>query len=219
MGDCASPSDRPSHLNAGGWETSATVARMAGHRRLLGVLAASVLLIAAVLLPTGADAPEALAIQVDVRADDAAPDFRAVLADVLTDPRGWAAAGAQFDLVDESLYRIGVAASGDMSAACAPYDSASKFACRPGTVGMINAELWETPPQWWPGDLEGYRRHAVNHELGHLLGIRAHPPCPGLGQPLPVMALPPRDTTECRSEGWPTPREADSLRQALAATS
>lgn len=187
--------------------------------RLVGLLSAASLLGAVMWLPTGSAAPQGLPVQVDVHAVEAAGDFDAVLAEVLDDARGWGAAGAQFDLVDDSLYRIGVAASGDMATACAPYRLASKLACRPGTVGMINAELWQTPPEWWPGDRDAYRRYAVNHELGHLLGIRAHPPCPGPGQALPVMALPPRDTTECDADGWPTAREVDGLRQAFAATS
>ena len=36
------------------------------------------------------------------------------------------------------------------------------------------------------GDLDAYRSYAVNHEVGHALGMR-HQPCPASGAPAPVM--------------------------------
>jgi hypothetical protein len=35
-------------------------------------------------------------------------------------------------------------------------------------------------------DLDGYRTYAVNHEVGHALGMR-HEPCSAAGAPAPVM--------------------------------
>lgn len=70
-------------------------------------------------------------------------------------------------------------------------------------VAMVTIGWWTTPPPWWGGDVERWRRRAVNHEIGHLLGLRGHPPCPGPDRPLPVMALPPRESTPCTPAEWP----------------
>ena len=51
---------------------------------------------------------------------------------------------------------------------------------------FINDARWVRGAMSFNGDIESYRSYAVNHEVGHALGMR-HEPCPGTGQPAPVM--------------------------------
>ena len=51
---------------------------------------------------------------------------------------------------------------------------------------LINDARWVRGAMSFNGDLTGYRSYAVNHEVGHALGMR-HQPCPAGGAPAPVM--------------------------------
>ena len=51
---------------------------------------------------------------------------------------------------------------------------------------MINDARWVRGAMAYDGDLDAYRAYAINHEVGHALGIR-HEPCPASGAPAPVM--------------------------------
>lgn len=146
----------------------------------------------------------------------AAAELRAVVAQVLADPRGWSAAGVTIELGEGGVERLGLAGSADMAQACAPWGTTGKYGCRPGPVAMINVERWATPPEWWTGTPEAYRVHAVNHELGHIIGLRGHPGCPGDGAALPVMALPSREEVDCTMGGWPTEADLHLARSLLA---
>lgn len=144
-----------------------------------------------------------LQIQLDVPEGTPVAELAAVVEEVATDPRGWGAHGVVVEVVEAADRRLGLATSAGMAAACAPWGTTGKYGCRTGPVAMVNLGWWTTPPPWWGGDVEGWRRRAVNHEIGHLLGLRGHPPCPGPDRPLPVMALPPRESTPCTPAEWP----------------
>ena len=188
-----------------------------------GALAAAVVVAVAIGMPgvAGPDAHDGpdvldgdtLVVEVQLEAADAAglEELVAVVADVSQDPRGWSAAGVVVVVAESAANRLGLAASSDMAEACAPWRPAGKYGCLPGRVGMINTGWWDAPPSWWEGSRESYRRRAVNHELGHFLGLRGHPPCGGPGAPLPVMALPPREGTDCAPHEWPVPADLAAL--------
>lgn len=120
------------------------------------------------------------------------------------------------ELGEGGVERLGLAGSAEMAAACAPWWTTGKYGCRPGPVAMINTERWASAPEWWTGTLEEYRTHAVNHELGHMIGLRGHPACPGDGTALPVMALPSREEVGCTMSGWPTEADLHLARSLLA---
>lgn len=81
----------------------------------------------------------------------------------------------------------------DTTAICARFglDTAGVVSCRGGRNVVINELRWRTGTNgttqgstaYSPAD---YQALVINHEVGHALG-HAHVPCPGAGQPAPVM--------------------------------
>lgn len=114
--------------------------------------------------------------------------FAATVDAALADPRGWTASGdIAFRRVDvaEPDVRIRLTAAETARATCGyalPYDTS----CYANGVVYVSAARWFRGAQSFAGDLEGYRKYLINHEIGHFLG-RGHEPCPADGAPAPVM--------------------------------
>ncbi|MEO7836279.1 MAG: DUF3152 domain-containing protein, partial [Acidimicrobiales bacterium] len=71
-------------------------------------------------------------------------------------------------------------------------------------VVALNADRWRTATPKWTGDLDSFRRMLVNHEVGHLLGMRhPKPQCPGLGRVAPLMNQQSTELNGCRPNPWP----------------
>jgi hypothetical protein len=133
---------------------------------------------------------------------------------VLADQRGWTARGrwafqrtgsgpidfvvrlASPDTVDEICGKYGVKTDGEVS-------------CRGAENVVINLRRWLLAIPSYNGDLTMYRHTVVNHEVGHFLGFE-HLPCPGAGQPMPVMGTPYFGLHGCRPNGWPYPDAVDA---------
>lgn len=154
--------------------------------------------------------------------------FAAVVDQTLADPRGWTASGGiAFRRVDVAQpdVRIRLTATETARATCGfslPYDTS----CYVGGVVYVSAARWFRGAQSFGGDLDGYRKYVINHEIGHFLG-RGHEPCPADGAPAPVMmqqtfsvsndalaeltaATPqglaiPKDGRTCTANPWPNP--------------
>ncbi|SEQ93411.1 Protein of unknown function [Lentzea xinjiangensis] len=154
--------------------------------------------------------------------------FAAAVDAALADPRGWTASGeVAFRRVDveEPDVRIRLTATGTARAICGfdlPYDTS----CYAGGVVYVSAPRWFRGAQSFAGDLEGYRRYLINHEIGHFLG-HGHEACPADGAPAPVMMQQtfsvsndrlaeitapspqgftvPRDGKTCVANPWPHP--------------
>lgn len=136
--------------------------------------------------------------------DGATADAADVIADVLTDPRGWSRAGFAFVLADDGPYRIVVAEGDEVDRLCAPYDTDGTYSCQNGPVVALNADRWREATPQWPADLAGYRTMLVNHEVGHLLHLHHPlPQCPGPGLPGPVMAQQSTSLGDCLPNPWP----------------
>jgi hypothetical protein len=123
-----------------------------------------------------------------------APSFAADVDAILADPRGWTGLGdVSFRRVDgtdaEPDVRIGLTSPGtsrrpDLCGFAIPYDSSCYLRKRHRVV--VNLARWLRGAHSFDGDLAGYHRYAINHEVGHALG-HPHVGCPAPGAPAPVM--------------------------------
>jgi hypothetical protein len=131
------------------------------------------------------------------------PGWEDVVRATLFDARGWGRAGFRF-VEGGGPYRIVLAEPDEAEALCRPYDVFRKYSCQLGPVVVLNASRWRDATPQWTGDLASYRQMLVNHEVGHLLGMK-HPKvqCPAAGRPAPVMAQQSTELRGCLPNPWP----------------
>lgn len=140
---------------------------------------------------TGTTAATGIAYTVEVedgvvlpRGDDS---FAAVVDHALRHPRGWSTRYA-FRRVDGDArpdLRIRLTSQQTARRLCGfemPYDTS----CRRGPEVLLSSARWFRGAHAFGRDLRGYRTYAVNHEVGHFLGL-GHEVCPRDGGPAPVM--------------------------------
>jgi hypothetical protein len=133
---------------------------------------------------------------VEVEDGTATPDqeaaFAAEVDATLADPRSWIGGGemslSRIDTGDPD-FRISLTSqltirSGDHCG----FDVPLEASCFNGWADrvMINDARWVRGALSYGTDIASYRAYAINHEVGHALG-NGHQPCPGSGQPAPVM--------------------------------
>jgi hypothetical protein len=142
---------------------------------------------------------------------DAAVFAQAVEA-TLGDQRSWGNGGRM------SFQRVGVAEAtarqyefkvtlvspGNMERYCPGVGTGGYTSCRYGERAVINLARWATAVPDYQGDVATYRQYVVNHEVGHALG-QGHEPCPGAGQPAPVMQQQTLGLEGCTKNAWPYP--------------
>jgi hypothetical protein len=118
--------------------------------------------------------------------------FAAAVDATLVDPRSWIGGGRvtlqRVDSGDPS-FRISLTSqmtirSPDLCGWDIPLE-ASCFNRGAGRV-LINDARWVRGAVAYGADIDSYRSYAVNHEVGHALGL-SHLPCPVNGGPAPVM--------------------------------
>ena len=123
---------------------------------------------------------------------------------VLADDRGWTALmpAALQRVPADPVFRILIATPETADALCAPLDTGGRLSCRNGANVVLNAWRWVNGAQAYDGNLLGYRRYMVNHEVGHALG-NAHASCPEAGATAPVMLQQTKGLDGCRPNPWP----------------
>jgi hypothetical protein len=104
-------------------------------------------------------------------------------------PQGWTREPVAFQRVDSGDVNmvVRVAMPDTVDRMCAPMETNGEVSCRNGDDVVLNAARWKDGVTAYAGDLDRYRIVLVNHEVGHRIGHHGHPPCPGQGQPAPVM--------------------------------
>ena len=147
--------------------------------------------------------------RVERRTTDAATaEFDAIVNATLADARGWAGAHYAFVPADDAPYRIVLAEGDEVDQLCLPYDTYGKYSCQNGPVVALNADRWRNATPKWTSDLASYRVMVINHEVGHLLGMKhPRPQCPRAGVPAPIMNQQSTELNGCTANPWPLPSE------------
>jgi hypothetical protein len=136
--------------------------------------------------------------------------FAAAVEATLGDPRSWGSGGRMaFQRVDATApgaydFRVTLVSPGSMERYCPGVGTGGYTSCRYGERAVINLARWETAVPHYDGDVATYRQYVVNHEVGHALG-NGHRPCPGPGQPAPVMQQQTLGLDGCTRNAWPFP--------------
>ncbi|HEU4423153.1 MAG TPA: DUF3152 domain-containing protein [Pilimelia sp.] len=114
--------------------------------------------------------------------------FAAAVQATLADPRSWIGGGdvavRRIDSGKPDLH-IRMASQKTARARCG-FEIPVDVSCRDGGNVYLNAARWIRGAVAFGGDLAGYRRYMINHEVGHFFGQR-HKPCKVHGGPAPVM--------------------------------
>ncbi len=154
--------------------------------------------------------------------------FGAAVDATLSDPRSWIG-GKQFSLqrIDkgEPDFRVTLTSQMTVRSGCG-FDIPLEASCYNGSAGrvFVNVARWVRGAMSFDGDLDAYRAYAINHEVGHALGMR-HQPCPASGAPAPVMMQQswsvsnndlnkldpgtiPKDGKICKANAYPFPEAA-----------
>ncbi len=145
------------------------------------------------------------------------PEFTGVVDTALGDYRGWAGAGtvrmlrvpggspSNFTVVlarPWTAYSLCQSIGIDIRVNGVPFTN-----CQAGATIVINADRYFGGVGGYGAPLSVYRQYAINHEVGHRLG-RGHVPCPGPGQPAPVMQQQTLGLSGCVANPWPYPTAA-----------
>jgi hypothetical protein len=139
--------------------------------------------------------------------------FAQAVEETLADPRSWGNGGRlSFQRVGAAEasagqydFRVSLVSPGSMETYCPGVGTGGYTSCRYGERAVINLARWATAVPDYDGDVATYRLYVVNHEVGHALGNRAHPPCPGPGQLAPVMQQQTLGLNGCAKNPWPYP--------------
>lgn len=137
------------------------------------------------------------AVTYTVEVEDGLPadldeQFAQVVTATLADPRSWIGDGqVSFTRVDNGDPDIRISLTSQhtvRSPGNCGWDIPLEASCFNGWMGrvLINDARWVRGAVAYNGDLDAYRAYAINHEVGHALGNK-HQPCPGNGDPAPVM--------------------------------
>jgi hypothetical protein len=128
---------------------------------------------------------------------------------ILTDPRGWGQSGFLFVADGSSRLTVVLAEPGRVDELCLPLETKGNASCQNGAVVALNARLWRNASEDWDASVDDYRTYLVNHEVGHLIGLR-HPAerCPA-GQNSSAVMEPQTGGLVCAGNGWPLAWEFD----------
>jgi hypothetical protein len=150
---------------------------------------------------------------------------------VLVDPRGWKGYGYEMrrtsDPVEANIF---VALVGDATIEKefgATFKGFNVCKLTSPAIVALNRDNWNTPPATFaagdPDRVAMYRAYAVNHEVGHALGLEKHA-APRTGEPCDVMVQQTRGTAPhgmCSANPWPTaqsrPVDPDAFKTLPAA--
>lgn len=151
-------------------------------------------------------------ILIEVGLEAELPEWVTTVGTVLADPRGWAPGGRPLlPVADHERITVLLARPRTVDRLCKPLRTKGEYSCGRNARASLNLTRWREGIDAWGEDIAGYRVYMVNHEVGHLLGM-PHRPCPGEGEPAPVMLQQSFGLDGCEARGWPSAEEIDWLR-------
>lgn len=143
-----------------------------------------------------------------------AREFQQHVQAVLCDARGWLGSGTvRFRFDPKGAKKISLRSSSETERRCTQIlgrPSGSYFSCAGRNEAVLNAARWFGGSRYLTGSVATYRQMLVNHEVGHLLGMR-HRGCPGKGRAAPVMMQQSKGLHGCFQNQWPTRSEERAL--------
>lgn len=151
------------------------------------------------------DVGQVVRLRFDSRVGDVtSADLAAEALAILNDSRGWPRAGFTFVADDASPFTVVLAEGAEVDELCLPLRTGGTVSCQNGPVVALNATRWRSAVDHWDGTVATYRGYLVNHEVGHLLGLRhPKPRCPVAGRPAGVMEQQTAGLEGCTGNPWP----------------
>ncbi len=149
--------------------------------------------------------------------DVTTPDFESKALTILNAPTGWAQSGFTFVSDDASGLRVVLAEGPRVDELCLPLETFGTVSCQNGSVVALNADRWRQGARGWDSTVDAYRVYLVNHELGHLIGLR-HPQsrCPTGEAVSAVMEPQTNNLVSCPGNGIPLQWEIEWARNRPA---
>jgi hypothetical protein len=134
----------------------------------------------------------------------------------LSDARSWGPSGFSFVVDAASDLTVVLAEPVRVDELCLPLETRGFASCQNGPIVAFNAQRWRTATDDWDASVDDYRRYLVNHEVGHLIGLR-HPVdrCPD-GQAMSAVMEPQTAGLVCSGNSWPLTWEIEWARRRPA---
>lgn len=144
-------------------------------------------------------------------------DFESRALAILNAPTGWTQSGFTFVADDASGLRVVLAEGPRVDELCLPLETFGTVSCQNGSVVALNADRWRRGGRDWDSTVDAYRVYLVNHEVGHLIGLR-HPQdrCPAGEAVSAVMEPQTNNLASCPGNGIPLQWEIEWARNRPA---
>lgn len=144
-------------------------------------------------------------------------DFESRALAILNAPTGWTQSGFTFVADDASGLRVVLAEGPRVDELCLPLETFGTVSCQNGNVVALNADRWRRGARDWDSTVDAYRVYLVNHEVGHLIGLR-HPQdrCPAGEAVSAVMEPQTNNLGSCPGNGIPLQWEIEWARNRPA---
>ncbi|HSF86378.1 MAG TPA: DUF3152 domain-containing protein [Acidimicrobiia bacterium] len=136
---------------------------------------------------------------------------------ILNHPTGWNQSGFTFVADPSSNLQVILAEGPRVDALCLPLETYGTVNCQNGPIVALNADRWRLGGDDWDSTLDAYRTYLINHEVGHLVGLR-HPieRCPTVDKISAAMEPQTNNLNGCRGNGIPLAWEIEWARNRPA---